>query len=90
MRGRAFRVALALACFALSASQAFADGGIFVCSTPFDANARVLRLDPPEGAQPIYLMRGDENAVFFIDQVGKLGIGNRDFNYTRSRRLNNL
>ena len=54
--------------------------------TPFDANARVLRLEPPEGAQPIYLMRGDENVVFFLDQAGRIGLGNRDFSYALSRR----
>jgi hypothetical protein len=54
--------------------------------TPFDANAKVLRLEPPAGAQPIYLMRGDDNVLFFLDQAGKLGLGNRDFNYALSRR----
>lgn len=54
--------------------------------TPFDANAKVLRLEPPQGAQPIYLMRGDENVVFFLDQAGRIGLGNRDFSYALSRR----
>jgi hypothetical protein len=54
--------------------------------TPFDANARVLRLEPPQGAQPIYLMRGDENVLFFLDQAGRIGLGNQDFNYAISRR----
>jgi hypothetical protein len=31
-------------------------------------------------------MRGDENVLFFLDNGGKLGLGNRDFNYVLSRR----
>jgi hypothetical protein len=64
--------------------------------TPFDAAAKVIRLELPEAeqrtyvrgksAEPIHLMRGDENVLFFLDSGGKLGLGNRDFNYTLSRR----
>jgi hypothetical protein len=31
-------------------------------------------------------MRGDENVLFFLDNGGKLGLGNRDFNYVLNRR----
>jgi hypothetical protein len=64
--------------------------------TPFDAAAQVVRLELPEAeragyargksAEPIHLMRGDENVLFFLDNGGKLGLGNRDFNYVLSRR----
>lgn len=64
--------------------------------TPFDAAAQVVRLDLPEAqrasyvrgksAEPIHLMRGDENVLFFLDNGGKLGLGNRDFNYVLNRR----
>jgi hypothetical protein len=65
--------------------------------TPFDAAAQVVRLELPEAeragyvrgksAEPIHLMRGDENVLFFLDNGGKLGLGNRDFNYVLNRRL---
>lgn len=64
--------------------------------TPFDAAAQVVRLELPEAeragyvrgksAEPIHLMRGDENVLFFLDNGGKLGLGNRDFNYVLNRR----
>jgi hypothetical protein len=64
--------------------------------TPFDAAAKVIRLELPDAeriddargksAQPIHLMRGDENVLFFLDGGGKLGLGNRDFNYVLNRR----
>ncbi|MEO8016288.1 MAG: hypothetical protein ABI769_00605 [Pseudomonadota bacterium] len=57
--------------------------------TRFDATAKVVRLEPAEGTQPLYLMRGDENVLFFLDQAGKLGFGNRDYNYTLNRRSGN-
>lgn len=54
--------------------------------TPFDANAKVIRLEPPEGAQPVHLMRGDDNVLFFLDRMGRIGLGNRDYNYVLNRR----
>jgi hypothetical protein len=64
--------------------------------TPFDAAAQVVRLELPDAdragfirgksAEPIHLMRGDENVLFFLDNGGKLGLGNRDFNYVLNRR----
>ncbi|MBC8025691.1 MAG: hypothetical protein H7Y89_06855 [Steroidobacteraceae bacterium] len=65
--------------------------------TPFDAAAQVVRLELPDAeraayvrgksVEPIHLMRGDENVLFFLDNGGKLGLGNRDFNYALNRRL---
>lgn len=65
--------------------------------TPFDAAAQVVRLELPDAeragyvrgksVEPIHLMRGDENVLFFLDNGGKLGLGNRDFNYVLNRRL---
>jgi hypothetical protein len=64
--------------------------------TPFDPGAQVIRLELPEpersnyvwgrSAEPLHLMRGDENVLFFLDRTGKLIIGNRDFGYVLSRR----
>jgi hypothetical protein len=64
--------------------------------TPFDAAAQAVRLELPDAerstyvkgksAEPIHLMRGDENVLFFLDNGGKLGLGNRDFNYVLNRR----
>jgi hypothetical protein len=64
--------------------------------TPFDAAAQVVRLELSDAeragyvrgksAEPIHLMRGDENVLFFLDNGGKLGLGNRDFNYVLNRR----
>jgi hypothetical protein len=54
--------------------------------TPFDANARVLRLDAAEPAKPLFLMMGDDNVLLFLDSAGKPGLGNRDFSYTLNRR----
>jgi hypothetical protein len=56
--------------------------------TPFDFNARVLMLEPPLDKEPVYLMRGDDNVLYFLDQAGRLGLGNRDFGYTLNRRRN--
>ena len=64
--------------------------------TPFDAAAQVVRLELPDAEraayvrgkspEPVHLMRGDENVLFFLDNGGKLGLGNRDFNYVLNRR----
>jgi hypothetical protein len=64
--------------------------------TPFDAAAKVIRLELPaaeqreyvrgKSAEPIHLMRGDENVLYFLDSGGKLGLGNRDYNYVLNRR----
>jgi hypothetical protein len=66
--------------------------------TPFDAAAQVVRLELPDAEraayvrgkspEPVHLMRGDENVLFFLDNGGKLGLGNRDFNYVLNRRSN--
>jgi hypothetical protein len=53
--------------------------------TPFDATAKVLRLEAPEGQQPVFIMRGDDNVLFFLDSTGKLALGNRDFGYALNR-----
>jgi hypothetical protein len=64
--------------------------------TPFDPGARVIRLELPEpersnyvrgrSAEPLYLMRGDENVLLFLESTGRLILGNRDFGYVLSRR----
>ena len=55
-------------------------------STSFNADATVFKLEAPPGAQPVYLMRGDDNVLFFVDKNASLGLGNRDFNFVLYRR----
>jgi hypothetical protein len=37
-------------------------------------------------AEPVYLLRADDDVLLFLDSAGKLGLGNRDFNYVLNRR----
>lgn len=37
------------------------------------------------GRPPLYLLKGDENVLFFLDQDKNLMVGNRDFSYTLNR-----
>jgi len=46
--------------------------------------AIVYQLDQ-EGGSPLYLQKGDDNILFFLDQDKKLMVGNRDFSYTLNR-----
>lgn len=54
--------------------------------TPFDPLIKVLKLDAPEGAEPVYLMRGSDDVLLFLDSAGKLGLGNRYYHYVLSRQ----
>ena len=46
--------------------------------------AIVYQLDQ-DGREPLFLMKGDDNILFFLDQEKKLMAGNRDFSYTLNR-----
>lgn len=49
-------------------------------------NAIVYRLEPRIG-QPIYLLAGDHNVLYFMDKNFNLYQGNKDFSYTLNRRV---
>lgn len=52
--------------------------------TKANPEAIVYQLDQP-GESPLFLEKGDENILFFLDQEKKLMIGNRDFSYSLNR-----
>jgi len=54
--------------------------------TPFDPLAKVLKLEGAGSQEPVYLLRADDDVLLFLDSTGKLGLGNRDFNYVLNRR----
>jgi hypothetical protein len=49
-------------------------------------NAIIYRLEPRIG-QPIYLLAGDHNVLYFMDKNFNLYQGNKDFSYTLNRRV---
>lgn len=51
-----------------------------------NARATVYQLDPDKPAVSMYLMKGDDNVLFFLDKKGNLLVGNTDFSYTLNRR----
>jgi hypothetical protein len=52
--------------------------------TKANPEAIVYQLDQP-GRESLFLQKGDDNILFFLDQEKKLLIGNRDFSYTLNR-----
>lgn len=50
--------------------------------------AIIYRLEPRIG-QPIYLLAGDHNVLYFMDKNFNLYQGNKDFSYTLNRRISN-
>jgi hypothetical protein len=57
-----------------------------VRGTETDPNAIVYRLDPTKTEAGLFLLRGDENVLFFLDQNQKPLVGHSDFSYTLNRR----
>ena len=51
-----------------------------------DPQAIVYQLIPDEPGEPIYLLKGDDNVLFFLDRQKKLLVGNDEFSYTLNRR----
>ena len=50
-------------------------------------NGRILyQVRPDDGAYTLYLLKGDDNILFFTDGNGQLLVGNEDFSYTLNRR----
>ena len=57
--------------------------------TKANPEAIVYQLDQP-GREPLFLQKGDDNILFFLDQGKNLLVGNRDFSYTLNRVDNNF
>jgi hypothetical protein len=51
-----------------------------------NTDALVYQLDPDKSNESIYLLVGDENVLFFLNQEHKLYVGNSDFSFTLNRR----
>lgn len=52
--------------------------------TKANPEAIVYQLDQP-GREPLFLQKGGENILFFLNQEKILMVGNRDFSYTLNR-----
>jgi hypothetical protein len=50
-----------------------------------DPNAVVCVLDPDKPSQSIYILKADENVLFFLDKDKKLMVGDGNFSYTLNR-----
>lgn len=51
-----------------------------------DPQALVYLLDPDKPGYTLYLMKGDDNVLFFLDKERNLLVGNNLFSYTLDRR----
>ena len=50
-----------------------------------DANATIYRLDFDKVEKPLFLLKADDNILFFLHSDGSLMVGNSDFSYTLNR-----
>jgi hypothetical protein len=48
-------------------------------------NAIVYELEAASGHGTIRLFKADDNVMFFVEQNGRLMVGNADFSYTLNR-----
>jgi RNA polymerase sigma factor (sigma-70 family) len=55
--------------------------------TASDPTAVVYRLDATKDEPALFLLRGDDNVLFFLDQGGRPLVGNADFSYTLNRKV---
>lgn len=49
----------------------------------------IFRLEATKTEPALFLRKGDENVLFFVDQKGKPLVGHADFSYTLNRRAKN-
>jgi hypothetical protein len=56
-----------------------------VRGTNQNKDAVVFHLAPEDGKAPLYLLKGDENVLFFLDHSKNLLAGNAQFSYTLNR-----
>jgi hypothetical protein len=54
---------------------------------PGNPQAAVYRLMRAGGSPALYLLKGDDNVLFFVNQHGQPLVGNADFSYTLDRRI---
>jgi hypothetical protein len=45
----------------------------------------IYKLEMDRNRKPLYLLKGDNNILFFVDPQGNLLVGNEDFSYTLNR-----
>jgi hypothetical protein len=50
-----------------------------------DPEAIVYRLDDNDGKPPLFLLKGDDNVLFFLDSEKKHLVGNKDFSFALNR-----
>ena len=55
--------------------------------TEADANAVTYRLAPTEAQPAVFLLKGDENVLFFLSQNQRPLVGHDEFSYTLNRRI---
>ncbi len=48
-------------------------------------NVTIYQLDQA-GRKPLFLLKADDNILFFLDENKKILVGNRDFSYTLNRK----
>ena len=53
--------------------------------TKTDPNAILYRLEPTQTEAPLFLLKGDDNVLFFLDANHKPLIGDAEFSYTLNR-----
>jgi hypothetical protein len=53
--------------------------------TATDKNAIVYQIDL-QGKEPLFLLKADDNILFFLDKEKRLMVGNKDFSYTLNRK----
>ena len=46
----------------------------------------IYQVNPEKGKQSLYLLKGDDNILFFTDPNGRLLVGDEHFSYTLNRR----
>jgi hypothetical protein len=51
-----------------------------------DPNATVYQLSPTKTEPALFLLKGDDNVLFFLDQARKSRVGHCEFSYTLNRR----
>lgn len=57
---------------------------------PADANATIYRLDFDTVEKSLFLLKADDNILFFLDNDGSLIVGNSDFSYTLNRESDSI
>jgi hypothetical protein len=53
--------------------------------TKTDSEAVVYQLDPDQPDESLFILKGDDNVLFFLDRNRNLLVGNNEFSYTLNR-----